>query len=175
MRKENCYYLGTIVKKYGFKGELLIKLDTDEPQLYNNIEAIFIDINSNIIPFFIESSQLHKSELLRVKFENIDTEIDAESLLKHHVYLPLESLPKLEGNNFYFHEIIGFSIKDINYGLVGTIKEVNDTTSQSLFVIDNNGIEILIPIIDDFILKVDRPNKTIIVNTPNGLIDLYLK
>lgn len=175
MNKEACFFLGKIVKKYSFKGELLIKLDTDEPDLYENLDSVFINLRGNLIPFFIESSQLHKSELLRVKFEDVDTEGDADSLIKSECYLPLSFLPELEEDKFYFHEIIGFSVEDINFGHVGIIKGVNDTTSQSLFEIDRNGIEILIPMNDHFINKVDKENKKIIVDTPEGLIDLYIE
>lgn len=175
MTKDDCFFLGKIVKKYSFKGELLIKLDTDEPNLYENLDAIFIDLRGNFIPFFVESSQLHKSELLRVKFEDVDTEADAEALIKCECYLPLTFLPELEGDKFYFHEIIGFKVEDKNFGEVGIIKGVNDTTSQSLFEIDREGIEILIPMNDEFISKVDKENKTIYVDTPEGLIDLYIE
>jgi len=174
MQKEDCFYLGKIVKKYSFKGELLIKLDTDEPAIYENLDAVFVDLRNNFLPFFIESSQLHKSELLRVKFEEVNTEADADSLLKCDTYLPLELLPKLEGDKFYFHEVIGFTVEDVNFGKVGTIKSINDSTAQSLFEIDRDGIEILIPMNDEFIKKLDKENKTILVETPEGLIDLYL-
>lgn len=175
MQKEDCFYLGKIVKKYSFKGELLIKLDTDEPAIYENLDAVFVDLRNNFLPFFIESSQLHKSELLRVKFEEVNTEADADSLLKCDAYLPLEFLPKLEGDKFYFHEVIGFTVEDVNFGKVGTIKSINDSTSQSLFEIDRDGIEILIPMNDEFIKKLDKENKTILVETPEGLIDLYIE
>lgn len=174
MTIEDCFYLGKIVRKYSFKGELLIKLDTDQPEIYKNLDAVFIFVGNSLIPFFIERSQLHKSDLLRVKFEEISTEEDAIALLKSDVYLPLELLPKLEGNKFYFHEVIGFIIKDVNFGNVGIVKGINDTTSQALFEIDRDGVEILIPINDKFIKEVDRKNKTIVVDTPEGLIDLYL-
>ncbi len=174
MKKDDCFYLGKIVKKYSFKGELLAKLDTDEPELYDALDAIFIDLRGHLVPFFIESSQLHKSDLLRLKFEDVDTEADADALLKSELYLPLELLPKLEGNKFYFHEVIGFAIVDQNFGEVGTLKAINDTTAQSLFEIDRNGTEILIPMNDEFIVKVDREHNLIEVNTPEGLIDLYL-
>ncbi len=175
MKKEDCFYLGKIVRKYSFKGELLIKLDTDQPELYENLDAVFINVGSNLIPFFIESSQLHKSDLLRIKFEDVTTEADADSLMKSDVYLPLELLPKLEGNKFYFHEVIGFTIEDVNFGKVGIIKGINDTTAQALFEIDRNGIEILIPMNDEFIKKLDRKNKSIRVETPEGLIQLYIE
>lgn len=175
MNKKDCFFLGKIVKKYSFKGELLAKLDTDEPELYENLDSLFIDLRGNLVPFFIESSQLHKSELLRIKFEDVDTEADADSLMKSELYLPLDFLPELEDDKFYFHEIIGFTVEDTNFGTVGTITGVNDSTAQSLFEIDRDGIQILIPMNDEFIEKVDKPNKTIIVNTPEGLIDLYLE
>lgn len=173
MKKEDCFYLGKIVKKYSFKGELLAKLDTDQPELYEHLDAMFVQVRNNLIPFFIESSQLHKSELLRIKFEEVDTEADADTLLKSELYLPLEFLPKLEGNKFYFHEVIGFKITDKNFGEVGTVKAINDSTAQALFEVDRDGIEILIPMNDEFIVEVNRETKTILVETPEGLIDLY--
>jgi len=173
MQKEDCFYLGKIVKKYSFKGELLAKLDTDQPELYEHLDAIFIQVKNNFIPFFVESSQLHKSELLRIKFEDVDNEGDADVLLKSELYLPLEFLPKLEGNKFYFHEVINFKIIDVNFGEVGIIKAINDSTAQSLFEIDRNGIEVLIPMNDEFIIEVNRETKSILVETPEGLIDLY--
>ena len=174
MQKEDCFYLGKIVKKYSFKGEVLAKLDTDQPDIYDNLDSILVELRGNLIPFFIEKSQLHKSELLRIKFEEVDTDQDANSILKCDLYLPLEFLPKLEGDKFYFHEVIGFTIEDVSFGKVGIIKSINDSTAQELFEIDRDGIEILIPINDEFIKKVDRKNKTILVETPEGLIDLYL-
>lgn len=174
MNKSDCFFVGKIVKKYSFKGELLIKLDTDEPELYENMESVFVELRNNLVPFFIESSQLHKSELLRVKFEDVDTEMDADSLLKCDLYLPLEFLPKLEDDKFYFHEIIGFEVKDVNFGTVGIVKSINDSTAQALFEIDRDGIEILIPMNDAFIKKVDKKKKVITVETPEGLIELYL-
>lgn len=174
MNKEDCFYLGKIVKKYSFKGELLAKLDTDEPDLYDNLDAVFIDLRGNLVPFFIEASQLHKSDLLRLKFEDVDTEADADALIKTELYLPLDLLPKLDGDKFYFHEVIGFTIIDKKFGKVGILKGINDSTAQALFEVDRDGVEILIPMNDEFISKVDREHKIIEVNTPEGLIDLYL-
>ena len=174
MQKEDCFYLGKIVKKYSFKGELLVKLDTDDPSIYTKMESVFIDKNKNLIPFFIERSSLHKSTLLRVKFEDIDSEEDADKLLKSELYLPLEFLPQLTGNKFYYHEIVGFEAEDLSFGLVGIVKGVNDTTNQAILEIDRNGSEILIPLIDDFIKSVDREQKKINLEVPEGLIDIYL-
>ncbi|MDG1397443.1 MAG: ribosome maturation factor RimM [Polaribacter sp.] len=174
MRKEDCFYLGKIVTKYSFKGEVVIKLDTDEPELYKNMESVYVDFGNNLVPFFIDKSSLHKGNQLRVQFEDVYSEEEADSILKCGIYLPLDLLPKLDGDKFYFHEVIGFTVIDINFGEVGSIVHVNDKAAQPLFEIDREGKEIFIPMIDDFIKKVDRENKQIQVETPEGLIQLYL-
>ena len=175
MTIKDCFYVGTIVSKFSFKGEVLIKLDSDDPEMYEELESVFIALGNNLVPFVVEKSSLHKSDLLRVKFEEVNSEVDADALLKHKIYLPLTVLPKLSGNKFYYHEVIGFEVEDINYGKVGKIVSINDTTFQPLFEIENEeGKEILIPMNDEFIEKVDRPNQKIIVKTPDGLIDLYV-
>ena len=175
MLVKDCFYLGKIVKKYSFKGELLVKLDTDEPEIFKNLESVFISLRNNLIPFFVENCKLHKSQLLRIKFEEVDTEEDADALLKSDLYLPLSILPTLTGNKFYYHEVTGFTIIDENFGEVGVVDNINDTGAQELFVIDRDGTEILIPLNDEFIKKVDRDKKQILVKTPEGLIDLYLE
>lgn len=174
MQKEECFYLGKIVSKFSFKGEVLIKLDTDEPESYTELESVFLDYDGNLVPFFIEKSSLHKSDLLRVKFEDVESEADADDLMKCDIYLPLSMLPELGEDQFYFHEIIGFTVVDESYGTVGTLTAINDTTAQALFEIEKDGKQILIPMNDEFLQKVDKKNKIIHVATPEGLIDLYL-
>jgi len=174
MRKEECFYLGKIAKKFSFKGEVLIYLDTDEPELYENMESVFVEFNKNLVPFFIENSSLHKNDFLRVQFEDVDSEEEADRLLGCEIYLPLNMLPKLEGNQFYFHEVIGFEIEDKRVGIFGKIVSVNDTTAQPLFEVVNGEVEILIPMIDQFLVEIDRKNKKVIMDLPEGLIEMYL-
>lgn len=174
MNKEDCFYLGKIVSKFSFKGEVLVKLDTDDPESFLEMESVFIDMNKNLIPFFIEKSSLQKSNLLRIKFEEITSEEDADHILKKELYLPLSFLPELEDDQFYFHEVIGFKVTDKQFGEIGVLKSINDSTPQALFEIDHKGKEILVPVNDDFIWKLDKPNKELYLNVPDGLIEMYL-
>ncbi|MBF6641777.1 16S rRNA processing protein RimM [Flavobacterium sp. J49] len=174
MRKEDCFYLGKIAKKFSFKGEVLIYLDTDEPELYENMESVFVEFNKNLVPFFIENSALHKNDFLRVQFEDVDSEEEADKLIGCEIYLPLNMLPKLEGNKFYFHEVIGFEIEDQRLGVFGKIVSINDTSAQPLFEVVNGSVEILVPMIDQFLVKIDRENKKVVMNLPEGLIEMYL-
>jgi 16S rRNA processing protein RimM len=94
-------------------------------------------------------------------------------LVNAELYLPLSTLPKLEGNKFYYHEIIGFTVVDAEAGEVGVIEEVNDQSAQVLLVIKEGFREILFPVVDELIDKLDRKEKKIYVRFPEGLLDLY--
>ena len=174
MRKDECFYLGKIAKKFSFKGEVLVYLDTDEPELYENMESVFVEFNKNLVPFFIENSSLHKNDFLRVQFEDVDSEAEADTLIGCDVYLPLAMLPKLEGNKFYFHEVIGFEIEDKRLGVFGKIVSINDSSAQPLFEVVNGEVEILVPMIDQFLIKIDRENKKVVMDLPEGLVEMYL-
>jgi 16S rRNA processing protein RimM len=174
MRKEDCFYLGKIAKKFSFKGEVLLYLDTDEPELYEDMESVFVEFNKDLIPFFIENSNLHKNDFLRVKFEDVDSEEEADKMIGCEIYLPLNMLPQLEGNKFYFHEVIGFEIEDKRLGVFGKIVSINDSSAQPLFEVVNGSVEILVPMIDQFLVKIDRANKKVIMDLPEGLIEMYL-
>ena len=172
MQKQDCFYLGTAVGKYSFKGELLVKVDSDNPQDYTELESIFVELSTGLVPFFIKKCQLHKSELLRIDFEEISNEQEADALIKKNLYLPLDLLPPLEGNKFYYHEIIGFTVSTESEE-IGRITAVLEQGPQALFQVEATDKKIhLIPIHDDFILEVDRKKNLIQVQIPEGLLDL---
>lgn len=174
MRVEDCFFVGTVVSKYSFKGELLLKLDTDEPDRYQSTETLFLSQDNTLVPYFVVKSSMHKPGLLRLKLEDVSSEEDANLLLKAKAYLPLSELPPLTGNKFYYHEVIGFMVEDNNLGTLGRVTNVNEQTAQATLEIDVSGKTALIPIVDDIILRVDRKNQMLFVSTPPGLVDLYV-
>ena len=124
------------------------------------------------MPYFFHVDNLNGNKAV-ITFEDLAAE-QSTALVGHEVYLPLTLLPKLEGNKFYFHEVVGFSVIDEQKGDIGTLASVIDHPAQPLFQVMKNGIEILIPVIDPVIKRVDREHKTLFIEAPNGLIDLYL-
>lgn len=173
MLKEDLYYLGKITKKHGFKGNLILFAETDDQEFYKGLESVFIERDGIPVPFFFESIQPHGRNKFLVKFEDTLPE-EAARLVGKSVLLPLDTLPELKGTDFYYHEIIGYRVNDAAKGDIGIVENINDSGVQAIFEISFGGKQILIPIVDDWITKVDRENKTISLRTPEGLIDLYL-
>ena len=172
MRKEDCFFLGTVVAKYSFNGEVLIKLDTDEPQQYLSLASFLLEQKTGLVPYFTTAVKLHKTKLLRVSIEEVDSEHQANELIGKSVYLPLDQLPSLNDDQFYYHEIIGFEIVDTTLGSVGKIINVNDSSSQVLLEVDHMNKKILIPLVDEIIHKIDKEKKQIHLSIPNGLLNL---
>ena len=83
------------------------------------LESIFVALGNDLVPFFIEETLLQKGNQLRIRFEDVSSEEDADAIMGSALYLPLEFLPELKGNKFYFHEVINFNIEDVNYGKIG--------------------------------------------------------
>ena len=174
MNKKDFYYLGKITKTSGYKGSLMFFFDVDDASGYKNLEAVFVDLNDELIPFAIRQIQFKGNKNAFVTLEDVESDEQAEALVGYDLYLPLSYLPELKGDRFYYHEVIGFEVIDKCFGTVGTIDRFIEQGPQDMFVVKHDRKEVLIPVSDEIITKVNRENKTIEVDTPEGLIDIYL-
>ena len=172
MNIEDCFYLGRVTKPWGTKGQLALYLDVDSPEEYAGLDSAFVEIKGQLVPYFFQIDQLNGNRAVAT-FEDLTPE-QVQALVGHDLYLPLDLLPKLEGNKFYFHEVVGFRVVDSVYGDIGVLEQVIDYPAQPLFQIMKNGVEVLIPVVDQVIDRVDRTLKTIFITAPNGLVELYL-
>lgn len=175
MTVDDCYQLGYVVKTHGLKGELQIYLDVDSPNQYRNLESVFVLNGQRLVPFFIESISFNGAKAI-VAFEDLHELSEAQALKGKEIYLPLSALPKLKGNEFYLHEIVGFQLIDsLSDKTVGKIENVIESGPQLLLsVVTEGGIEILIPYVKSLLTKLDRVEKIIALQVPEGLLDVYL-
>ncbi len=173
MRVEDCFQLGYVTKPHGLKGEVSIFLDTDVPEYYQEMESVFVQIENRLIPFFIDAIDIRKDKAI-VKFEGVDTFESAESMRGNGLYLPVDQLPPMDNKSFYYHEIVGYSAEDIQHGGIGVIGAVYTSGPQDLFSILFKEKEVLVPVHDDIIVSINRDEKKILLNLPEGLLDLYL-
>ncbi|MFN3403301.1 MAG: ribosome maturation factor RimM [Cytophagaceae bacterium] len=173
MNKDACYNLGKIIKTHGLKGEFLIKLDVDDPEDYLDMESVFVELNQKLVPFFIQNIRLARGSEVIIHFEDVSQDT-APSLINADLYLPLDNLPELEAHQFYYHEIIGFTVSDKKLGMLGKIIGVAELPGHDLLQMEYNGQEVFLPLHDDFILRADKNKSVLHTDLPDGLMDIFL-
>ncbi|MBX7201483.1 MAG: 16S rRNA processing protein RimM [Bacteroidia bacterium] len=172
MNRETCFQLGQLSRKVGNDGRLMLVFDTDDASPYLKMESVFVEINKALVPFFIEQIRVISPLQAHIKFEDIDSGEQAETLVGAAIYLPLELLPVLSGNKFYYHEVIGFEIQNPEGQSAGIITDILENGAQDLFRLDLSGTEVLIPIADEWIVKVQRAEQRIIMQWPEGMLTI---
>lgn len=176
IKLEDCFYLGYVKKIHGTAGDIEVVLDVDDTSKYKKKESILLLLKNNLIPFFIEKITVKKGGAV-IQLQGIKSHYEAEHLIGSQLYLPIEQLPPLKGKNkFYYHEVIGYTVLDTKLGKLGTIKDIVDESVQPVLVITHpTEKEILIPLIDEFLVEVNKSAKEFFIKTPEGLVQMYLE
>lgn len=173
MDLSNYFQLGKIIRSHGVKGDLVIFLDVDDPSAYKKLKSVFYKEADELKELQITSIRIN-AQLATVHCTGIEDRNTSNLYIKKEVLLPIDKLPKLKDDRFYFHEIIGFRLMDKNLGDLGPISNVYEMPQHPILAIIYKEREVLIPAVKDFIIEVDRNNQVIKMELPDGLIDVYL-
>ncbi len=174
MKKDDCFELGQITKPQGVQGEVLLFMDSDNPQHYKKIKHLFLEQESQLVPYLVEKISIQANKAI-VKLDGVDNVETADTLRYMKVFLPLSELPKLPEGGYFLHELIGMQIEDSERGKMGVVKVIYELPAQNLLGVEYENAEILIPIHDEFIKQVLKNEQVIKVELPEGLLDIYLE
>jgi len=175
LTQDSCFLLGYIVRTHGTSGDVVIFLDVDYPEDYEDLDSVYFDIKGDLVPYFVERFNLQKQSKAIVTFEEVNTIEKAQALVGTSLYLPLDSLAELEDEQFYYHEIKGYTVIDEHKGELGIVREVYSLNGQDLIAMDYKGVEVLIPTSEEIVLKADKEKKQLMVTLPEGLLEVYLE
>ena len=173
MAKQEYFELGALAKPHGIKGAFHAFLDVDDPYEYEDLTSVFVQEGNELVPYFIDGIQI-KSNLNLIILEGIDSLDKAKELVGKKLFLPMSFLPKLKDNQFYYHEVIGYQVEDEHLGLLGTVKEVVSLGAQDVVIMNYMEREVLIPLTDEIIPKLNKKEKILYSILPEGLLDIYL-
>ncbi|MCX6250509.1 MAG: ribosome maturation factor RimM [Bacteroidetes bacterium] len=174
MNKDDLYYFGKILKPFGSKGHLLVFMDIDDPEFYEELQSVFIEIDNTFIPWVIVSFEIRDNNHAILLLEDINETEVPSFFTGREMYLPLAALPPRKGKKFSHREITGFIVIDKKQGNIGTVTSVLELPLHNVLQVHNGSREILVPMAGDIVLKIDRKHKEIHIQAPEGLIDLYL-
>lgn len=165
--------IGKIVAVHGLKGEVLLKHELGKKSSLKGLQAIFIEDKKNsFIPWFIEAATAKSEEEIYLKLEGLDSREAAAVLSQKKVWLPEADYKKFAAKHTAAN-LLGYTIVDNGQSL-GEILEVIEQPHQLLCRLMVKGKEVLIPLHEDSLEKIDHRKKQVLVELPEGLLEIYL-
>ncbi|MBF9219920.1 ribosome maturation factor RimM [Hymenobacter ruricola] len=178
MTLDETYQLGYLLKTHGLRGHVAAHFDVDDVDDYLKLKKVYLALPAaptKLVEHNIEKVQPQSGNRVLLKLRGIDRIEEAEPLRGAQLYLPLAELPALDEDQFYFHDVIGFTVVDANLGELGTVENFYELPQQDMLAMRYQGHEVLIPVVDEIVTHADHEKKQVHVNLPDGLLDVYLK
>lgn len=175
MNREDALQIGIITKTRGISGEVI--LEVKDSSVLNNIkESVHLEIDGLLVPFFIQSIHNISSTRARIIFDWVDSEEKAKKLCSNQAFIPTNTLKENDQEEPLAPSLLeGFRVIDHKKGDIGVVSQFIEQENNPLLIILHKRSEIIIPFQDDLIKEIDPTNKSILIDAPDGLIDLYLQ
>lgn len=174
MLRDELSPIGKVVKTFGVQGELLCKTEGTQIKSLNKAESVFLEKSGNLVPFFIESFSERNAENSVIKFEDIDSVESAIEWLDAILLLPSALLKHIKPEKHLDQSVIGYTIKDEKYGVLGEIEGIIPIKDQLILAVGVKGVEVLIPVNEETILRIENRKKIVHTSIPEGLLEIYL-
>ncbi len=170
--REELIKIGQFNKPHGVKGEISFTF-TDDIFDRGTSPYIVCCIDNIYVPFFIEEYRFKSDSTALIKLCDIEDDNAARSFTNLEVFYPKQHYIEQEDEATPDDYFIGYTVSDIEYGTLGKIVAINDSTINALFIVETpQGDEVLIPIQEEFVQAIDEEQRIILMNLPEGLLDL---
>ena len=164
--------VGKIVNTHGLRGEIKAVPWTDYPEVFEDIEYVYVKRGEEEKELKINNVRYQKSNLI-LKIDGIDDIDEAQKYKNLIMYAPREMLGPLPEGVHYIADLIGLEVVTDDGRSVGTIEDVFNTGSNDIYDIKREGKKnMLLPVIDEVVLDVDTDAKKVTVHMIDGLEDL---
>lgn len=171
IRESEVYKIGVITKTHGVNGEVALQFTDD---VFDRVECDYLvcRLDGILVPFFFEEYRFKNDNTALFKFQRMDTSDDVQLLLGAEVFFPVKLAEEAEDGELTWNYFVGMTVKDVHAGILGKVTAVDESTINTLFQIESRGGELLIPAQEDFIKDIDHERREILMELPEGLLDL---
>ncbi|HEX8357611.1 MAG TPA: ribosome maturation factor RimM [Segetibacter sp.] len=169
---KDYFSIGKIVATHGLTGEVVLQHALGKKTDLKGLQTIFIEERKDsFLPYFVESATPKNQEEVYLKLEGFNTKESARRMNQKEVWLLKADFDKYAGKSSPI-SLLGYTM--INEGAeIGEVVEVIEQPMQVLCKIIYKGNEALIPIHAESLEKIDKKKKQVLVNLPDGLLDIY--
>ena len=168
---KNHVRIGTVVSKHGFKGLVKINILSFNLDTLPKLINLFIDIDNCLVPFMIEEIKSFSNNLLIIKFIEISSEKEANEIIQKNVFIDSNHLGSIDKKGFFYDYLINFSVFKESKK-IGVIENIITELPQPVFEVKMDSKKVMIPIHEDLIEKIDKKQKIIYIDIPDGLTEI---
>lgn len=172
IRKEELYKIGKFNKPHGVHGELLFTFTDD---IFDRADCDYIVclIDGIFVPFYIKEYRFKSNTTALFTLEDISSVEKAKMFTNVEVFYPIKYIDDKQKEELSLHYFIGFTVKDLKHGVLGTICDIDESTANILFIVNaTNSKQLLVPAQEELITDIDHENKTITFDLPEGLVTM---
>jgi len=171
MDTDSLHYLGRLGKPWGHQGELTVHLEDVDLDDIVHAGSLFVDIEGQKVPFFF--SHLHeKGRDTLIKFDDFHDPQSASILVGRDIYAPPGHLADASDESWDPEEFLGMLVRDEVHGELGEVTGMEGTKDNPVLVIMRGGEEVLVPLADEMIVSMDLEERSMLIRTPEGLVDV---
>jgi 16S rRNA processing protein RimM len=163
--------IGQINKPHGIHGEMSFGYTADVFD-FEKLPFFIFEMDGIFVPFIVAEYRLKTASTGILRLEGVASDDDARAFSGLQIYIQKEFLEVVDDAEIELDYFVGFQLEDTEKGIVGLISEVDRTTENVLFVIQQEDDELLIPVSEEYIRAIDHDQKIITVELPEGLLDL---
>lgn len=161
--------IGKIVGAHGIKGEVRVYPYVDQQaHLCPGKEVLVEPPGQTASPCTIQKAQAYK-RTVRIQFEGVNDRDAAEALAGAALWMPRSALPPVDADTWYWCDLIGLHVYDIDKGFLGRVEAMIETGSNDVFVVRKEEEERLVPAVEAVVRRIDLQAGQILVDLPEGL------
>ncbi len=168
--EEELLLLGVVTGLHGLRGDLKVRLFSGDPAALLEARRVFLRRSGESARSYpVERAAVHKAQLL-LRLAGCDSVEQAQPLVGPEVLMPAGELPELEEDEFYWYELQGMKVVDVERGEIGVLEDLLSTAAHDIYVVQGPFGEVMIPAVEGFVREVDLANRRMMVDLPAALI-----
>ena len=163
--------IGVVTKPHGLKGEVKVFPTTSDPERFKDCDEVYLVTKNELLTLHVEGVKYFKKQVI-LKFKEFGRIEDVEGFHQCDLMVTRDEAIELGEGEYFLYDVPGCTVVSDTGETIGEVTDVLETGANAVFVIKTNeGNEVLFPVIDECILKVDVENKRIEAHVMQGLLD----
>jgi 16S rRNA processing protein RimM len=172
MKTDDLLLVGRVARAHGNRGQVIVNLETDfAEQRFRPGAVLFVGPEQSAAPRAIESVRFHQGRPV-IALEGVGSMDAAEALAGAELWMATASLEPLPAGTFYRHDLAGCEVRDTSGRRLGSVTSVDGPLQRSNLVVNTDRGEVLVPLVADICRSVDVAAKVIVIEPPDGLLEL---